>query len=176
MDIEQVQKTTKLAQELLKYGLSSDMEEATGLADTLVNKKMEITSIRNQLDGKLEEKPEEKKEEASKSEEKPVQVSPETSKHIQDLQMAMKKAMHHISEQNKATSELRARIGNLTMEVQKLKATPSPPRPTPVMQKRQAQPQTQLNPEEPKENPRSGNWESSDVSIEKIFYAGPKDE
>lgn len=71
-----------------------------------------------------------------------------------------------ISKQAKLIYELQGAVNDIVREIKKMQST--------VPTKDPGERQQVLKAEDKKEHPRSGNYTSDDVSVEKFFYAGSK--
>lgn len=109
-----------------------------------------------------------------------------------DYTMIIQKLTEGLTNHRDEIAGLKTTVATLQEEIKKLKQGPplkqvlqQPKEPEPQETKQAEQKpaetpaqsennQTQLATEEKKANPRSGMWEPGDISIEKIFYSGPK--
>lgn len=144
MDIDKIQKINEMARELLKHGIVSSMDDAVKQAEECVSKKTEASQLRTDVESDNEKK------------------------HSMSLEINRLKSK--ISEQARKIDELEGMLKKANEKITDLELRKS----STIMEKDKSQPQTRLVPEEKKPHPRSGNFVPGDVSIEKIFYSGPK--
>ncbi len=167
MDVDKLQKVQRLAQELIDHKIVGSMDDAVAQAENIINKKQEVQEIR---------------EEVKKDAEK---LEPEM-----DVSLEVKKLQAKISEQTKIINELRSQLDVMVSDIKSLRQEQSNLKETqqqqkPFLEKSPDKPQTTLVKGEAKEveeekseeaHPKVGGFRSQDVSVEKMFYCGPKDE
>lgn len=145
MDVDQIQKVNELAREMLKHRIASSMDEAVKQAEEVLSKKKDASKIR---------------EEVEKDEEKRREMTSE-----------VRRLKAKIEEQAKKIEELEGKLKHANSKITELELRKT----TPFIEKERAEPQTRLVKEEKKPHPKSGGYNPEDVSIEKMFYSGPKD-
>ncbi|MBT4651154.1 hypothetical protein HOC13_01380 [Candidatus Woesearchaeota archaeon] len=160
MNVERIQKINDLALELMKQGLTPDREAAIEQAEKLLSKQ-DYTSLK-ETNHDIHT--------SSQNQEKQQELTDEKIKDILE-----KNTLFMV----KTIKEFRERLEGMDKKIQELKiirAAPRPqPTPQPVQSNQQAAPVPQPTPPPSAENhPRSGNFNDTDVSIEKFFYAGTK--
>jgi hypothetical protein len=167
MDIEKVQKINRLAKELVDHKMARDMDEATLMAEGMVDrdsdKETKISDIRREVN----------KEEKQRGDMNATANESEFMKHLKQLNNV-------IIEHDKIIVSLHNKIEALSsqldgfktqhrMEIDNIKLNQKP---AVVLERREQQPQTTLQQSTPKPHARSGNYNSDDVSVEKMFYTG----
>lgn len=159
MEIDKLKKINALANELKRHRFAATNDEAAKLAEEFYAGKKEM--------------PEEPH--AEKIEEKTDALAMERFELI--LQMQTKKFKQELEEQKALINEMKTMMHSLQAEMEKLKgkALSSPIQ----FEKKKDEPEVQASlskpkKEEKKENPRSGDYTSDDVDIQKMFYFGKK--
>ena len=190
MDVERIQKINNLAVDLLKQGLAQSREDAIAQAEKVFQGKdsEEYDSLRETL-GEVKKEVEEILEPQQHREvENSVELSHDQVKNIlhQNTQFVVKKMrefQEKISVFEKEMSELRTKLTYNRLPT----ANDMVQKETEVKQEQQTsvegnikgnlqptQEKTASKEEVKESHPRSGNYNNSDVSIEKFFYMGSK--
>jgi len=158
MSVEDIQKVNNLAKELLDQGFCESRDDAVQKAQEMLNKEIAQGQVgeENQSSSKQE------------VDEAQLRNMVERTKSYVESQLSGYKV---------ALLGLEKELRNLHQQVQELKTKASQQAaqaaPAPI----QETSETEKNEEKPKEsknNPRTGNISSEDVSIEKMFYYGNK--
>lgn len=162
MDIENMQKINRLAKELFQHGVAPDMEEATKQAELMINRGDKSISDVMNVESRFNPSKSPEEEHGSRS----VSLK-------EELNAQLRMMASQINEQSRAIKVLMEQLEGIKLEMSQLKTAAKE---QPVMLKMPYNEQTHLKKDEvkkPAPHPRVGNYESSDVSIEKFFYAGP---
>jgi hypothetical protein len=167
MDVDKLQKVQRLAQELIDHKIVESMDDAVAQAENIINKKQEVQEVRKEVEKDTQK------------------LEPEM-----DVTLEVKKLQTKISEQAKLMGELRSQLDVMVSDIKSLREEQTNLKETqqtqkPFLEKSPEKPQTTLVKEEAKEvkeekseegHPKVGEFKSQDVSVEKMFYCGPKDE
>ncbi len=151
MDIEKIQRINKLAKELYDRHMAEDMIEAAKMAENFIEKKQDSMP-------KYEE---------------------EHKDFLNEINLNVRRLTAKIGEQADAINKLKEELERVNKEIHTIKtARPS----NVVLEKSYSQPQTTLkvsenvssesSPREP--HAKVGRYNPEDVSVEKMFYSGPK--
>lgn len=181
MDVEKLKKVNQLATTLRDKGLADGREEAAMLAG-----RMNYGQGDSGMEGIFSEPKQEQKETPSEEkiepEQQPAQQMDEKKiiNILQNFADQFSKEVNALSdkmrEQEQAMQEMAAEIKRMksqSMQGQQTLQTQQQPQQTQAETQTQSQAQqTQSQPEQKQEKPRSGSYESDDVSIEKFFYFG----
>ncbi|MCX6706608.1 MAG: hypothetical protein NT001_00515 [Candidatus Woesearchaeota archaeon] len=163
MDVEKMQKINRLSKELVDKGIYADLQEATKQAEIMLNKDDSGISSVMKRDNPNSNviMPN------TKREEKQMDMSQE-----EDVKMQLRKLAMQANDQAKTISDLKLNIMNIIGEINRMKIEPRKPA---IMEKSHGNDQTMLNKEatEAKPHARTGNYNPTDVTIEKFFYSGP---
>ncbi len=184
MDVEKLKKVNNLARTLRQQGIVANQQDASHLAGQIAGNKpeQEITNVNVEDNQKvvisdqdtgevLVEEPEKEQKQTETNKEQQVDRDTYTKEEV--VNVLQKFADQFVSEINKiqtAVEEQNKRIMSMENSVNNIS------KPT---VKEEEKPQTTLNTQQPEQkkeenNPRSGEFESDDVSVEKFFYFGQK--
>lgn len=168
MDIERLQKINDLAMELMKQGLVDDREDAVRQAERIMARK-DYSS----LNDAIHEVKETDKNEEGESKEQP-DLGKEKVKEILEKNTAF--FVKKIKEFQQDLDIIKEQVTKLKSELNQVKLMGPPRSQQQSPQQQSQQPQQQLPKQEtPAEgHPRSGNYNDSEISIEKFFYSGSK--
>lgn len=166
MDVEKVQKINTLALDLLKQGLVQDREEAVIEAERILSKK-DFSSLRETMDKK-----------GPNTESKEKELGQDKIKEILEKNTIF--MVEKIKGYQESIETLKGEVSSLKNEVLTIKGKLDELR----AEKRQEggakkEPQQKLEGRgsgggSSANHPRSGNFKTEDVSIEKFFYSGSK--
>ena len=167
MDVERVQKISKLAQELVSHGMAEDMIAATQQAEQMMGKTNDAIIPRTNSDVNTEN------------------VSPSSTSTINDdneLMLKLRKINYQMNEQAGEIKNLKEQLFQVTKDLTELRQTKH------IIEKPCDKPQTTLHPTTPVEeqpqtivttpnnskgsHARTGDYKPGDVSVEKYFYCG----
>ena len=163
-----MQKINRLSRELVDKGIFSDLQEATRQAEIMLNK--DDASISNVM--KRDNPNSNVIIPNTKREEKQMDMSQE-----EDLRLQLRKLSTQANDQAKIISDLKLNVMNIINEINRMKIEPRKPAiiERPRQQAGSDNDQTVLNKDatEAKPHARTGNYNPTDVTIEKFFYSGP---
>jgi hypothetical protein len=171
MDIEKMQKINRLSKELVEKGIFSDLQEATKQAEVMINKNdNSISHVFGTDRGQPVQSAQITKPSQMNQNFQPQQAS--NPQEEEDIKQMLRKLSHQASEQAKIISDLKLNVVNIINEINRMKIEPRKPA---IMEKTQGHDQTMLNKEatDVKPHARTGNYNPTDVTIEKFFYSGP---
>lgn len=165
MEVKNIQKINDLAKELLKHNMASNSDDAIVKATQMINgtKKSEATStINTNSTNQYQEVAKPNEFEASKLRKIEYNIGENSTK--------ISQIFSKMNEMIKEINMMQNTINNLKSENESLKKKIA----SPIAQQVNSD-QTQLK-EAPKQqaHPRSGNFSSEDVAIDKMFYFGNK--
>lgn len=196
MDVDKLKKMNVLADTLKQHGLAASREDAANLAGEMVGTpdEQELSRIFVPDEQQSISVREERKMEAT--EERVAFDEQQVKSILQNFADQFCEEINQLNEKVDSQAEKiesqAAEITRFQQIVQAMKEQPTQnvnlapaveqpvqqPEPAPQTEKQPVQlepaPVQQLKQEAPKENPRSGGFDSSDVSIEKFFYYGQK--
>ncbi len=168
MDVERIQKINALALELMKSGLASDREDAVIQAEKIYRSRDPQEPYKSMRETMQEVKADAGRGNTNQSSE----MSDDKVKDI--LEKNTNFMVSKIKEFQDKITALENQIGSLRnqMSYQKPQQSAAPE----VRQMPQSSPQQPMRGESSSSSthPRSGNYNSSEVSIEKFFYMGSK--
>ena len=172
IDIDQIQKVNRLAQELINHGMATDMQDAFSQAQHLISKET--------FQGQTVRSPPYAPQTATVS----SSEAPDNNWFL-----AVQRLTKQLEQQARVIEELKATISSVQSDVFHIKSIRkapvlSTPQPTTTQEIKQEQRQEQKPKvsqgfnrpqlaENGSGNPRSGVFTPNDVSIEKFFYSGP---
>lgn len=168
MDVDRIQKINTLALDLMKQGLAQDKEEAINQAEEILSRE-DYSSLNDAVD-------EVKELNLDEGEKKPElnlgQIKEIMEKNTAFVVKKMKEIYEQIEGLKNALCVLKKEVDGVRYNVANL------PKEQPLREAVKEEPQQRLA-EKPAEatkdssdHPRSGNLDSSAVSIEKFFYSG----
>lgn len=163
MDVERVQKVSKLAEELISHGMAEDMTSATKQAEQIMGK----TSASIPMPEKTET----------------ASLSPNNATEgDNEMMLKMRKMTYQMNEQATEIKSLKEQLFQITKDLTELREKRH------IIEKNCEKPQTKLHeePKEPKQSQecppaekqeqcshaRTGGYNPKDVSVEKYFYCG----
>ncbi|MBU1111718.1 MAG: hypothetical protein ABIG93_01360 [archaeon] len=183
MDVERIQKINNLALDLLKQGLASNRDDAIAQAEKVFREKSDVSlsggdmqnnSLQVNSDGSASDRNTRQSKEVSQVDLNQSQIEKILETNTKFLVNKIKEFQEKVENLEKNVSALKRELVKQREENGARAAMPSAPSQAP------AQPVAPRPGQHPSggpataENPRSGNYEDTDVSIEKFFYAGSK--
>ena len=169
LDAEKIQKIGKLASELLSHGRATDIQDAMRQAEAMLgstgaippNERTPVPDPSPHL-GAATNAP----AQAAK------QQDPEYDFKLMKLQRQMDQQKEMLMALRTTLAGFASKIDNVIGKINKLEQQQKPI----ILEKPKAQPQTTLKPEPKQPHARSGGYSPGDssVSVENIFYSGPK--
>ncbi len=183
MDVERIQKINNLAVDLEKQGLANSREEAIAQAEKIFNTGNNKEEAYNSIkEGTAPQAPVQQQSEISQDSMKQIleqntKYLVKTIKEFEEKVSNMEREMRALKDQMNSqkiptVSDL---IAERQQEVEVTEATNVPdPEPTPVAEAPASveAPTEPVQEEKKDSHPRSGNFNDTDVSIEKFFYYG----
>ncbi|HLC46118.1 MAG TPA: hypothetical protein VJI75_00085 [Candidatus Nanoarchaeia archaeon] len=180
MDVERLQKVTRLAKDLYQRGMAADMEEAAKVADDLINKDNDLSQIRNTLAGRDADAPEPSSSGAIHVSELQVSMPQQQTSssvldsYITDINSKITEIVNEIKSHDNRILELRGAIIKVGDAIDRLDKERKEFKP--IMERSPGNDQTRLSPESIKKDaphPKVGGFNSADVCVENVFYCGP---
>lgn len=189
MNLDNIRKQDNVARVLRERGLAPDIDTATKMSQDLVHNavvdsvKVQLGETPQEVDLPTQEAP----FQAVSSPDQAPQMQPSQAMPEIDLSSYIKKevfssVLQQLSDEfSKEIDQLKAQVSNLKSELVAVKNNPvapstsqSEPTQTVFKQPEPQQPQQSSQPQNSGGHARSGNYDSGDVSIEKMFYAGTR--
>ena len=171
MDVEKLQRINTLARELMKHGMAGSMDEAVRMAEEKITGAPEVSNIKETMSDDMIAQTQ-----VSQSADN---LAPKEQDMIElrKIKSALDSQANTINNMAGKINEMVTEFNRLNEEINRLK-TIQVPSASAAPEKKQAkgtQTQFRAQPEEKKEgHARSGNYNSDDVSVEKIFYSGTR--
>jgi len=147
MDIEATMKINALAKELVKKGIASTSEEASVLAEEMVNKK-------------------------AIPREESVKTENSSEKYEILLERATRKLSHDISSLNEGMANIIKQLNEISEDIKRIKReqiTEVKKAPEPIKQEK-TEKQQKIEPKDKKQQ-----FNQDDISVDKVFYFGKKE-
>ena len=171
MDIDKLQRINTLARELMKHGMAGSMDEAVRMAEEKINGAPEVSRIKEAMSDDMISQTQ-----VSQSSDN-LAPKEKDAIELKKLKSALDSQSDMINSMAGKINEMVTEFNKLNQEINRLKTIQVPSTPAVQEKKTQKGTQTQFRPqaEEKKEgHARSGNYNSNDVSVEKIFYSGSR--
>ena len=172
MDVEKLQKITQLAKDLHVRGMAMDMEEATRMADDMIDKNHGLRHIQDTIDGGSSKSS--KSDYREHSEQPDYPAAPAQNFRDNELRLRVSNLVMQLEEQTNEIRTMREEIGRFKSKIELLEKQRHETKI--IMEKSPHNEQTSLHTEQVKKHephPKVGDFNSGDVSVENIFYSGP---